>query len=81
MSKARDEYYRELPYDEVIGNDYIARKYIKELEQQNDYLIEALIKEVKQSYEETGSYSNLSMQVLRNITKKTAEEILTGGER
>ena len=53
---------------------------IKELEQQNDYLIEALIKEVKQSYEDTGSYSNLSMQVLRNITKKTAEEILTGGE-
>lgn len=53
----------------------------EELKQQNDYLIEALIKEVKQSYEDTGSYSNLSMQVLRNITKKTAEEILTGGER
>lgn len=54
--------------------------YIYELEQQNDYLIEALTKEVKQSYEDTGSYSNFSMQVLQSITKKTVAEILTGGE-
>ena len=54
---------------------------IIELELQNNELIEALTKEIKRSYEDTGSYSNFSMQVVKNITKKTTEEILTGGER
>ena len=54
---------------------------IIELELQNIELIEVLTKEIKRSYDDTGSYSNFSMQVVKNITKKTTEEILTGGER
>lgn len=73
MSEAEDRYL----YDVTLG--YVppsAIGYINKLKEHNEYLIEALIKEVKQSYEDTGGYSNLSMQVLQNITKKTKEEIL-----
>ena len=87
MSEAKDRYYDFKIADGVWKNQrppiihYSAVDYVTELEQQNDYLIEALIKEVKQSYEDTGSYSNFSMQVIKNITKKPTEEILVGGER
>ena len=73
MSEAEDRYL----YDVTLG--YVppsAVDYIKNLREHNESLIEALIREVKRSYEDTGSYSNLSMQVLKNVTKKTKEEIL-----
>lgn len=73
MSEAEDRYL----YDMTLG--YIppsAVDYIKNLREHNESLIDALTKEVKQSYADTGGYSNLSMQVLQNITKKTKEEIL-----
>lgn len=82
MSEAREKYYEFKIADEVWKNHrspiihYSAVDYVTELEWQTESLIEALTKEVKRSYEETGIYSNFSMQVLRNITKKTKEEIL-----
>ena len=74
-----ESYWEEEANSLEIQLSELQEKY-EELEWQTGSLIEALTKEVKRSYEDTGSYSNLSMQVLRNITKKTAEEILTGGE-
>ena len=74
-----ESYWEEEANSLEIQLSELQEKY-EELEWQTGSLIEALTKEVKRSYEDTGGYSNLSMQVLRNITKKTAEEILTGGE-
>lgn len=73
MSEAEDRYL----YDMTLG--YVppsAVDYIKNLREHNESLIEALTKEVKQSYDDTGRYRNLSMQVLKNVTKKTKEGIL-----
>lgn len=70
-----ESYWEEEANSLEIQLSELQEKY-EELEWQTGSLIEALAKEVKRSYEDTGIYSNFSMQVLRNITKKTKEEIL-----